>query len=317
MCALISRIGIDLDGKKVLILGTGGTSLTANAVARHLGAKEVLRVSRTGKDGAVTYDEMLSDHTDADVLINTTPCGMFPNGGCPVDIGRFSRLCGVADAIYNPLRTPLVRQARARGIPAEGGLFMLVMQAVLASEIFTDSSVAPSKAHAIFNAIAAQKENIVLIGMPGSGKTTVAKLLSEQLHRPWEDTDAQIVQKSGMSISELFAECGEATFRDLESEVIREMSRKNGIIIATGGGAVLREENVDELRANGKLVFLDRPVEELLPTADRPLAMTKEAVLSRWREREVLYRAAADLTVGGEESARKTAESIIERGGWA
>ncbi len=317
MCALISRIGIDLDGKKVLILGTGGTSLTANAVARHLGAKEVLRVSRTGKDGAITYDEMLSDHTDADVLINTTPCGMFPNGGCPVDIGRFSRLCGVVDAIYNPLRTPLVRQARARGIPAEGGLFMLVMQAVLASEIFTDSSVAPSKAHAIFNAIAAQKENIVLIGMPGSGKTTVAKLLSEQLHRPWEDTDAQIVRKSGMSISELFAECGEATFRDLESEVIREMSRKNGIIIATGGGAVLREENVDELRANGKLVFLDRPVEELLPTADRPLAMTKEAVLSRWREREVLYRAAADLTVGGEESARKTAESIIERGGWA
>ena len=160
-------------------------------------------------------------------------------------------------------------------------------------------------------------ENIILCGMMGCGKTTCANLLGGKLGRQVVDTDDLVVKKAGMSISELFAECGEATFRDLESEVIREMSRKNGIIIATGGGAVLREENVDELRANGKLVFLDRPVEELLPTADRPLAMTKEAVLSRWREREVLYRAAADLTVGGEESARKTAESIIERGGWA
>lgn len=311
MEALIRRLGLVLTGRKVLVLGTGGTSRTAVAVARHLGAAEVLRVSRSGKDGAMTYEEVYARHTDAKVIINTTPCGMFPQGdGMPIDIEAFPALEGVADAVYNPLRTRLIRAAQAKGIPAGGGLYMLVMQAVLAWEIFTGNTCPPKKAEEVYRAVLAARQNIVLIGMPGSGKSTVGGLLAEKLGRPLIDTDSEIVAAAEKSIPELFRDYGEQGFRDRETAAVKHAAANTGAIIATGGGAVLRPENVDALRANGKLWFLDRPLEQIVPTADRPLATSREAVERRFAEREPIYRAAADVTVAAGRPAAEVAAEI-------
>ncbi|MBQ4313603.1 MAG: shikimate dehydrogenase, partial [Clostridia bacterium] len=190
MKALLSHAGICLEGRKVLICGTGCTSKTAMAVAQHLGASAFYRASRSGRDGALTYDEVYEQHADTQVIINTTPCGMYPEAeGMPVDPKRFENLEGAIDAIYNPLRTAFVRAVQGMGIPAEGGLYMLVMQAVLAWEIFTGGKCAPEKADKIYNDLLASRTNIVLVGMPGSGKSTVGKLLAQSLGRPLIDTD--------------------------------------------------------------------------------------------------------------------------------
>ena len=310
MTALIEKAGVAVSGKKTLILGTGGTSLTAAAVAKALGAREILKVSRTGKDGAVTYEEAYARHADAEILINTTPCGMFPRGGLPIAPERFPHLSGVIDAVYNPLRTELIRRARALGVPAAGGLYMLVMQAVRAYEIFTGQKCPSDKAEAVYREIAASKENIVLIGMPGSGKSTVGKLLAARLGRPFIDTDKRIVEKTGKEIPLIFEEVGEPGFRDIESEVIREVSTETGAIIATGGGAILRAENVDALRANGRLYFRDRPLENLKATASRPLSSTREALTALYEARLPLYKAAADETISDTASAEDAAQRI-------
>lgn len=298
MKALLERLELDLNGKKVLILGTGGTSKTAKALAHSLGAREIYRVSRTKNESSLSYEEAYSLHTDADAIINTTPCGMFPNtDSSPLDLTKFTKPEGVVDAVYNPLRTQLLLQARALGIKAEGGLYMLVAQAVLAAEIFTGKAYGSELIDRIYGEILADKENIVLIGMPGSGKTTLGKLLAERLGRAFADTDELIVQKAGMQISDIFALHGQDYFRDLETQVIRELSKSSGMVIATGGGSVLRAENVDSLRMNGRLYFLDRPVGELIATADRPLSDTEEKLNALYAERRPIYRAAADETV--------------------
>ena len=303
MTALLSHAGVCVKDKKVLILGTGGTSKTAVAVARACGARTVLRVSRDGREGAITYDDAYRAHTDAQVVINTTPCGMYPR--CyetPIDITRFPALTGVIDAIYNPLRTPLVLSAMERGIAAEGGLYMLVAQAVRASEIFLDTTYAPEVTDRVYRRILSQKQNTVLIGMPASGKSTVGRLLAKRQGRPLIDTDARIVERYGAPITDIFRMHGEAYFRDLEAEVIREVAMQTACVIATGGGAILREDNVRALRANGRLYFLDRPIEQLVPTASRPLAKDAEAIRARHRERYDRYLRCADVTVdaGGE-----------------
>jgi shikimate dehydrogenase len=310
---LLRRTGADPAGRKVLILGTGGTSLTAKYVAESLGAREVIRVSRSGKEGAVTYGQAAAEHADAEILINTTPCGMYPRcGECPADLSLFPALKAVADAIYNPLRTNLILEARRRGIPAEGGLFMLTAQAVRAAELFRDTEYPPETADRIFRQLIREKENMVLIGMPGSGKSTVSAALHARTGRPVADTDALVEQKAGKPIPEIFREDGEKAFRDLESEVVAEVSARGGQVIATGGGAVLRPENVTALRRNGRLILLERPAEELTPTADRPLADTRDKMDRLWREREPIYRAAADCTVcltGTPEDAARETES--------
>lgn len=311
MTALIHRAGISVADKKVLILGTGGTSKTAAAVAKHLGAAAVYKVSRTAGDGVITYVEALSRHNDADILINTTPRGMFSReAGMPIDPLAFPRLCGVVDAVYNPLRTAFVQCARKAGIPAIGGLYMLVMQAVLASEIFTGTPISADKAAAVYRKIHLQKENIVLTGMPASGKTTIGRLLAEKLGRPFIDTDAEIVKAAGADIPTLFAERGESAFRDLETAAVRAATAGTGVVIATGGGAILRPENVDALRQNGRLFFLDRSPENLLPTADRPTASNREAMKARYAERLPLYRATADAVVPDDEPPKAVADRI-------
>lgn len=313
MSALIKRAKIDLFGKKVLILGTGGTSHTAAAVAQHMGAASIYKVSRGERSGVLTYDVVKDYHTDADILINTTPCGMFSrDAGMPIDPALFPHLSGVIDAIYNPLRTEFVLKARAMGVPAAGGLYMLVMQAVLASEIFLDTKYPDDIAKTVYRKIKAGKENIVLTGMPGSGKSTIGKLLAKKLDRPFIDTDEEIEREVGATPSDIFAARGEPAFRDIESAVIKRLSAQNGAVIATGGGAILRPENVQALRMNGRLFFLNRSVEQLIPTADRPLASTREAIVKRFSERFAAYLSTADVAIPGDGTPNEVA-ALVER----
>jgi shikimate dehydrogenase len=279
-----------------MILGTGGTSKTARAVVADMGAAEILTVSRKKAEGTITYEEAVTLHADAELIINTTPVGMYPSPeGTPIDISAFSRLLGVIDAVYNPLRTNLVLDAEARGIPAEGGLYMLVMQAVSAVEKFLDTEIDRREAERVYAAVRAGKESIVLTGMPGSGKSTVAAglVLDGFTHI---DTDAAITERYGATPAELISFRGEAAFRALEHEVIRDFCKEKGAVIATGGGAVLRSDNVRAMRQNGLLCLLTRPL-DALPMDGRPLSKSPEALREMWRVREPFYRGAADYTI--------------------
>ncbi len=298
MTALIKRQNIEINGKTVLVLGSGGTSKTAVAVAKSLGAKKVIRVSRTAREDCITYDDMYERFADAQVIINTTPCGMYPNIiGEPVDINRFERLEAVIDAIYNPLCSNLVVKAKQKGINAIGGLYMLVAQAAHAAELFIDTKVPPKKVDAVYKEIVKQKQNIVLVGMPSSGKTTIGKRLASKLNMQFTDTDKEIERVSGKAIPEIFKESGESGFRDIESRVITEVSAKQNCIIATGGGAILRESNVMALRGNGIIYFIDRPLEKLITTDDRPLSSNRDDLIKRYNERYEIYCSAADKRI--------------------
>ncbi len=314
MSDLIRRTKVTVTGKKVAVLGTGGTSRTAVAVARALGAREVFRVSRTARDGAMTYEELASRHRDAEILINTTPCGMYPKAGeTPVDVSDFLRLEGVIDAIYNPLRPQLVLEARKRNVPASGGLFMLVAQAIRASEIFLDCTYGEETAEAVYKKILREKENVVLTGMPSSGKSTVGRLLAHRMGREFFDLDEEIEQAAERRIPDIIRTEGEPFFRKLETEVLCErLSQKNGIVLATGGGAILKDENVDLLRRNGRLYFLDRPLSMLIPTGDRPLSSTADAVKRRFEERYDRYLATADCRIDGAGTPEEVANLIRE-----
>ncbi len=298
MRALILKNKINLNGRKVLILGTGGTSKTATAVAESLGALEILIVSRTKAEGIITYDEMYEKHLDADVIINTTPVGMYPKvDGTPVDVSKFTKLSGVIDAIYNPIRTDLVMDAKRLNIPSEGGLYMLVMQAIVASEYFFDTKYDQSLCDRIFSEIMMAKENVVLIGMPASGKSTVGYKLSKKLGMSFVDSDSEIVKAAGKPIPDIFGEDGEAHFRALETETLKVLSESGGKVIATGGGAVLNPLNVKNLKKNGRIVFIDRPLSALIPTEDRPLANSKEKIEALYKARYDIYKNAADITI--------------------
>ena len=311
MQALISRIGLDLTGKTVLILGTGGTSHTAQYVAKHLGAGKVVTVSRSGRGGSVTYEDAPRLYPDAAVILNTTPAGMFPNVDAQaIDLSLFPALEGVADVVYNPLRTQLVRQAHTLGLPAEGGLYMLVGQAVAAVEIFLDQKLPDDALDRVFRNIYKGKENIVLTGMPGCGKSTVGKRLAKLLDRPLLELDQMIEQKAGMHPSEIIRTQGEAAFRDLESEIVSEASLETGCVISTGGGVILREENMRRLRANGRIYFINRPLKYILPTDDRPLSADREALEQRFKERYPIYQATADAVIPVQGPPKTVAEAV-------
>ena len=312
MQALLSKMGVDIRGQKALILGSGGTSKTALAVLQSSGAGEIFRVSRSGKDSALTYDQARSLHSDAQIIVNTTPCGMFPDTDKqPIDLTAFPDLRVVADAIYNPLRTDLILQAQGMGLAAEGGLYMLVAQAVLAAELFSEQPLPECETQRIYDELLSQRRNVVLIGMPGCGKTTVGRLLAKELGRNMLDVDELIVQRAGCPISQIFESRGQEYFRRMETEIITEISRKNGLIIASGGGSVLSKENVRRLSQNGRLFFIDRPPDHLLPTADRPLANNEEKITKLYRERLPIYLDAADRVVKADGPPEAVARYII------
>ena len=313
MKALTTRLNLDLRDKKVLILGTGGTSKTAHAVATDLGAAQVITVSRRPSQNHVTYEQASAEYADAQVIINTTPCGMYPDvEATPIDLSPFTRLEGVIDAVYNPLRTRLILDAKERGIRAEGGLYMLVMQAVVAAEKFLDTPIDRTVADAVFADLLAAKENMVLIGMPGSGKSTVGNLLNVEGYS-FVDTDQEVERRCGCTIKELIAAKGEAYFRDLESAVIGDLSTESGRIIATGGGAVLRADNIRRLKQNGTVFFLDAPLSRLQATEDRPLSDTADKVAKLYAERIDIYRAAADVVVPAMATPAEEAAYILAK----
>jgi len=282
-------------------------------VAADLGASRILTVSRRKTDEHITYEEAISIHADADVIINTTPSGMYPDcGSQPIDITLFTHLSGVIDVVYNPLCTNLVCAARENGIKAEGGLFMLVMQAVVAVEYFLDTTIEIAVADQVFASVYAAKENIVLTGMPGSGKSTVGKLLDIEGFE-FIDTDTEIEKQCGCSIKELMGQKGEAYFRDLEAEVIREVTSKNGRIISTGGGAILREENIRCFKRNGKVFFLNADISRLQATESRPLSDTREKLEKLYAERMRIYKETADVTVPDLAAPEDEAEYIMTK----
>lgn len=298
LLSLINKITSDLSGKKALILGDGATSHTAHAVLEHLNAKEIYVVSRFPSNGKISYAEASSKHNDAAVIINTTPVGMFPNvNGSAISIENFNNLELVVDVVYNPLRTDLVIAAENKGVPAVNGLYMLVSQAVLAAGHFLGKDFSTDITDKIFKELITKKRNIVLTGMPGSGKSTIGKVLAEKLNREFIDTDELIVKKTGCEITDIFSKFGEVGFRKIESEVISEVSLKNGCVIATGGGAILKEENIFNLKHNGIIFFLDRELSELIPTDDRPLANNAESIIKRYNERIDIYNSTSDIKV--------------------
>ena len=313
MLALAKHIGVDMKGKKVLILGTGGASKTGHALAEYMGAESVYYVSRSGKNGSITYEQAVSEHSDAQVIINATPVGMFPKqGGRPIDISVFPKLEGVLDAIYNPLRTNLILDAQERGIPAEGGLYMLSAQAVHAAAVFQDIPLDESLVDKAFKSVKNDKQNIVLIGMPSSGKTTVGRILAEKCGKELANTDEYIVKKIGMPIADFFAKHGEAEFRKIEKETVAGLASTGGKIIATGGGAVLDAENVRALKQNGVLVFLDRRPENLIATDDRPLASRRSALEKLYAERYDIYCAAAEVHIDANTTPGAEADAILK-----
>ena len=324
-----------LFGKTVLILGTGGTSKTAQAVCKALGAAQIYRVSRTGREGALTYPQLLQGPVCPELLINCTPVGMWPDpDGLPVELkavlppslrGQCAHwprqsaspvppappVPAVFDCVYNPLRSRLVLEARARGLPAMGGLYMLVKQAALACERFTGVPVEDEQVDIICNSLRQDRENLVLIGMPGAGKTTVGRILAQKTGRVFVDSDEEITKRAGKSIPAIFAEDGEAAFRELEAAIIREAALRSGCVLATGGGTVLREENLRRLRQTGRLILLNRPPEALEPSPDRPLGDTPEKVAALYAERCAIYAAAAELCIANTGSPEAAADGIL------
>lgn len=311
MRAMILRSGIDIRNKKVLILGSGGTGNTAFAVCDDLGAKEILTVSRTKNDCNITYDEAYSFHLDAQVIINTTPCGMFPNiSGSPIDLTHFKGLEGAVDAVYNPLKTAFALSAEKLGAKSVCGLYMLVAQAVYACEKFLGTDIDKNEIDRVYEKVLKSKQNIVLIGMPSCGKSTIGKFLAEKLGRKFYDTDCIIEEKTGRYCSEIIKTDGEEAFRKIESEVIFEVSKFSEAVIATGGGAVLRQENRLNLHKNGLLWFIDRPLDKLITTADRPLSSDREALYKRYDERYPIYCETADYKISGDLSIEEIAQQI-------
>lgn len=296
--ALLIHNGVSVRNKKVLILGSGGTSDTAYNVVTGINAKEAIKVSRTKKDGFVTYDEAARLHSDADVIINATPVGMYPDDdGVPVNIGLFPSLSAVIDAIYHPLRTNLVSDAEKRGIKACGGLYMLVAQAVYAAALFENKKPDENLIDDVYGKILNDKRNIVLIGMPSSGKTTIGKALAARMGKRFADTDELIVGTTGKSIPEIFEKEGEKVFREIEKKVICDIAVNDGTVIATGGGVILDEKNVLALKRNGVIVYLDRKIDNLIATDSRPLSSNVDDLKKLYAKRKPLYEKYAEITI--------------------
>ena len=303
---MLEDSGLEVAGKKVLVLGSGGASNTAVAVLRELGAQVVI-ISRSGENNY----ENLHLHQDARMIVNCTPVGMYPNVGvCPIALDPFPHLEGVLDMIYNPARTKLLLDAESRGLVAVNGLKMLVAQAKESAQWFLEQTISREKIPKIHSLLRRQMENIILIGMPGSGKSTVGAILAQKTGKLLVDADAYLVEKAGKSIPEIFAEGGEADFRTLETAVLAELGKKSGLILATGGGCVTREENYGLLHQNGRIFCLNRELEKL-PTDGRPLSQATK-LAEMYQIRKPLYHRFADHAINNNGSPEAAAEEILK-----
>ena len=303
---MMRRSGIQPAGKKALVLGSGGASVTVKAALEQLGAS-VTVISRSGPDNYANLDR----HADARIIANTTPVGMYPhNGAAAVDLRQFPHCEGVLDIVYNPARTALLLQAEDLGIPCAGGLSMLVAQARRSSELFTGAVMDDGVLERVERTVQGRLRNIVLIGMPGSGKTTIAAALSRTLGREAVEADDLISQKAGMSIPEIFAQSGEEGFRALETEVLAEQGKRSGIILSTGGGCVTRPENYPLLHQNGVIFCLTRALSKL-PTDGRPISQSTD-LAQLYARREPLYRRFADVMVSNDGAPEDTLHTIME-----
>ena len=311
--SLIERENVSLMGKKVAILGSGGTSNTAFAVANSLEAFSVLKVSRNKKAGYITYEELYKKYSDCEIIINTTPCGMYPKSGVSaINLEKLPKVEAVFDAVYNPLKSKLVLDAKAKNIIAAGGLYMLVSQAAYAVEKFIEIPFDNEKVEDIFQNLYKDKMNIALIGMPASGKPSVGKILSEKLNKTFVDSDDEIVKRENEKIPEIFENSGEPYFRNVEKNVIKELSMLNSQVISTGGGAILNSENIENLKANSRVYFLDRSLDMLITTSDRPLSSNRADLEKRYNERYELYKASADVVIDGGKTVEEVAKLIEE-----
>lgn len=304
--AMLRRLKLTPAGKKALVLGSGGASLTVQHVLKEAGA-DVIVISRSGENN---YDN-LHLHADAKIIVNTTPVGMYPACGVsPVSMDHFPELEAALDVVYNPARTRFLLDAMERNVACIGGLVMLVEQARAAAERFTGDAIPAQKAEAVLRTLEAQTQNIILIGMPGCGKSTIGRLLAQKTSRRFADADAAIEEKIGMDIPSYFAAHSEAEFRHVETEVLQELGKQSGLIIATGGGCVTRPENRDLLRQNGRLIFLERDL-HLLPTAGRPLSQAN-ALEDMYATRLPLYESFADAKIANTGAPEEAAAQILE-----
>ena len=302
---MAERAGISFAGKKAVILGSGGASLTAQACARAMGARQVVVISRSGENNYSNLDR----HDDADIVVNTTPVGMFPNTGVsPVDLKAFPQCSGVLDVVYNPRRTALLLQAEERGIPCSDGLPMLVAQAKAAEEHFFERSIPDSENERILAQLRRETCNIVLVGMPGCGKTTVGQALAELTGREAVDVDQRIVERTGRSIPDIFARDGEATFRALEREETAEAGKLSSKIILTGGGVIMDERNYAPLHQNGRIYHLIRDL-DILPTDGRPVSQSTD-LHALWEKRAPFYARFRDAAIENNGAVQETAAAI-------
>jgi len=304
---LVESKGYSVAGKKGLVLGSGGASLAVRAALQDMGAKEIVTISRSGENN---YDNLFL-HEDARVLVNTTPVGMYPqNGAAPVSLDAFPHCEAVFDIVYNPRRTQLLLQAQRRGLIHQGGLSMLVAQAYKSAELFTGREIPKARIEEVLHALSTQMENIILVGMPGCGKTSIGKLLAQRTGRPFLDADEELEKAMGKSPAQIIQEQGEAAFRAAETRILSDLGKRSGCVIATGGGCVTREENDDLLHQNGKIFWIRRSLEKL-PTDGRPLSQ-QNSLETLYRQREALYARFADGVVENDGSIEAAADKIWE-----
>lgn len=311
---MVRKHRVEMKDKKVLVIGNGGASAAIQAVVHYEGAKELVIVDIIAQNGAISYEECYDHHLDADIIINTSPVGMYPEiDKTPIDIAMFPNCQTVMDVIYNPIVTRLCLEAQERGIQHVNGLEMLIAQAKQAVEFFLEQEIDDHVIDEIYQKMLIERCNIVLIGMPSAGKTAIGKLLEERLHKTFIDMDDVIVEQAGKSIPEIFAAFGEAGFRAMESKTAAELAKRNNTIIATGGGTIKHKPNMDRLRQNAVTIFIDRDLEKLISTdPNRPLSSSIEAVQKMYQERYPLYVKYSDYIAENNDDITKTAEKIVQ-----
>ena len=310
---MVRAHNVHMEGKKVLLIGNGGVSAAVQAVCKHEKAGQIVVVSRNAALGTVSYDEMYTSHLDADIVVNTSPVGMYPNiANAPIDVSWFHKLECVLDVVYNPILTRLCFEAQEMDIKRVIGLEMLIAQAKYTFEIFENMSFDDSIIDEIKKEMLKDRCNIVLIGMPSAGKTTIGKLLQEKLGKTFVDLDDMIIEKAGKTIPEIFQESGESGFRAIETEVAIEASKMNNMIIATGGGAIKHKVNMDFLRLNGITIYIDRDVDKLISSdPNRPLSSSKQALQQMHKERQPLYQKYAAYVADNNTNISETVNDIV------